>query len=75
MKVIATQLGVWDGHRRRKNAVFDVPDGEVAEWFKPYHGEEIPGPPRIVPTAISELQEAKPKRISGNGRASDQKVI
>jgi len=38
MKVIATKMGFYGGARRREGSVFDVKDGEKAEWFRPVEG-------------------------------------
>lgn len=35
MRVIASKMGFYDGHRRAKGEVFEVPNGVSAKWFTP----------------------------------------
>lgn len=35
MRVVATEVGFYDGARRKVGAIFEVPEGVTAKWFEP----------------------------------------
>lgn len=55
IEVVATQLGFYNGARKRVGAVFNIEDGETGTWFERTDGKPLKG--RKAPKAKAEKVE------------------
>jgi hypothetical protein len=65
MKVRATQLGFYNGSRKRPGDVFDIPDGaKIGSWFVPADSPapESQAPDNVEPIALSQLSKKMAKK-------------
>lgn len=61
MKVKAIAEGFFAGHRRRKGALFEVPEGTKASWFVP-----------VAPVApLADTKKPEPKKADAKKAGTD----
>ena len=79
MKVVATEMGIWDNTLRKAGVYFEVPDDtdmNLVTWFKLAKGAPKPAPAKAQKQLTrKDLLEEVPEMVSGNTRTSDESVI
>lgn len=68
IKVIALQVGFYDGQRRREGDVFEVDATDEAKWFTPVFKNELQGSAAADRTSPSPAQ---PEGNEGDGEDTD----
>lgn len=76
MRVIAKQVGFYNGSRVRVGQVFEVPEGTTGKWFEPvaaetHKGEKAPKPKAKVkggePDTLTDITRAYEEAATPKG--------